>query len=143
MAKIGGQLGGVGVEEMEGAGAGVGAALGGEAAGLVDQFLGEVEGGEVAVTEGPEAQRHAAGPAAGFEERGGVVGEEAADEFAFRRPEAEFVCRARVMDDRDQVVEIGADGGGGNLGRRGEGSERENFHEAKGQEGDQTLGAQV
>ena len=100
------------MKETQGVGAGVGAAFGGETAGLVDEFLGEVEGGEVAVAEGPEAQRHAAGAAPGFEERGGVVGEEAADQFTLRRPEAEFVRRAGVVDDRDQVVEIGADGGG-------------------------------
>ena len=100
------------MQETQGAGAGVGAALGGETAGLVDEFLGEVEGGEVAVAEGPEPERHPAGAAPGLEERGGGVGEEAPDEFAFRRPEAEFVRRAGIVDDRDEVVEIGADGGG-------------------------------
>ena len=100
------------MKETQGVGAGVGAALGGETAGLVDEFLGEVEGGEVAVAEGPEPERHTAGAAPGLEERGGVVGEEAADQFTLRRPEAEFVRRAGVVDDRDQVVEIGADGGG-------------------------------
>ena len=99
------------MKETQGAGAGVGAALGGETAGLVNEFLGEVEGGEVAVAEGPEAERHTAGAATGFEQGRGEVGKIPPDENTLGRPQAHEVGRAGVMDDRDGIVEIGADGG--------------------------------
>ena len=41
------------------------------------------------------------------------IGEEALDQFALRSPEAEFVRGAGVVDDGDEVVEIGPDGVGG------------------------------
>ena len=95
----------VGVEEADGGGV----AFGGEAAGLVDELFGEIEGGEIAIAERPEANRHAAGTAAGLEQRGVALGEEALDEKAFGIPKAKLVRGARVVQDRLQIVEIGAD----------------------------------
>lgn len=92
-----------------------GGALGEEADGLVDQIFGEVEGGEVVVAEFPEAEGHATRATAGFEEAGGLVGKEAVDEQALGFPEAEGVRGMRVVDDRERVVEVGADGGGGDF----------------------------
>ena len=109
------ELRGVGVVEADGVGSGVDAAFGGEAAGLVDEFLGEVEGGEVAVAEVAEAEGHPAGAAAGFEQRGGAVGKETFDQGSLGSPKAQFMRGTRVMQDRQQIVEIGADGGGGNF----------------------------
>ena len=103
------QGGGVGLEEADGRGA----AGGGEGAGLVEEFGGEIKGGEVAVAGIPEAEGRAAGAAAGFEERGGGVGKVAFDEDALGGPEAHEVGGTGVMDDGDGVVEIVADGGGG------------------------------
>ena len=80
-------------------------------AGLIEEFLGEVEGGEVAITEMPEAECGTTGAATGFEERRGFIGEEAFDQDALGLPEAEEVRGARVVDDGDRVVEVGADGG--------------------------------
>lgn len=117
------QGGGVGLEEMDGGGAGVGAVLRGERAGLVEQLGGEVEGGEMAVAEGPEAERHAAGATAGLEEWRGTIGEVALDEEALGGPEAELVGGARVVEDGREVVKIGADGGGGDLFQNGGGTE--------------------
>jgi len=114
-----GQVGRVGVEEADG----VGRAFEGEAAGLVDEFLGEIEGGEPPVAERPEAEGHAAGAAAGLEEARVLVGKETLDEPALGRPEAEFVRGARVVDNRQEVVEIGANRGGGNFAGRGQGRE--------------------
>ena len=99
----------------------VGAAVGGEGAGLDEEFFGEVEGGEVAVAEGPEAEGDAAGAAAGFEERSVAVGEGALDEDAFGLPESEIVGGARVMQDGGEIVEVGADGAGGDFGFLGGG----------------------
>jgi len=111
MANRNRESGGVGVEEADG----VGGPLGGEAASLVDEFLGEIEGGEMAVADRPEAEGDPAGAAAGFEEGRGFIGKEAFDEQALGRPEAEFVCGARVVDDREEVVEVGANRRGGNF----------------------------
>ena len=94
---------------------GVSGALGGEAAGLVDEFFREIEGGEVAVAERPEPDCDATGTAAGFEQVHIFIGKEALDEQPFGGPEAELVGGAGVVDDREQIVEIGADGGGGNF----------------------------
>lgn len=99
--------------EGDGCGAGVSTALGGEAAGLVDEFFGEIEGRESTVTEAPKSECHATGTAAGFEEGHGLIRKEALDQCALGRPEAEFVRGTRVVDDREEIVEIGADGGGG------------------------------
>lgn len=107
------QAGGVGMEETNGMRARIGATLGREAAGLVDEFSGKIKGGERAIAERPERNADAAGTAAGLEERGGAVGKEALDEFALGSPETEFVGRAGVVHDSDEVVEIGADGRGG------------------------------
>jgi hypothetical protein len=107
-----GEFGGVGVEEADGGEAEVG----GEVAGLIEEFFGEVEGSEVAVSEVPEAEGGASGAATGFEERRGFVGEEAFDQDALGFPEAEEVRGARVVDDGDGVVEVGANGGGGDFG---------------------------
>jgi hypothetical protein len=92
-----------------------GEAFGGEAAGLVEEFVGEIEGGEPRVAEGVEAEGHAAGAAAGFEQRRGAVGEKALDQEALGGPQAEFVRGAGVVDDREEVVEVVADGGGGDF----------------------------
>ena len=75
------QLRGVGVMDGDGR-----AAFIKEGAGLIDEFLGEIKRGEAVVAELPEAERDATGPAAGFEEVGGLVGEEALDEQAFGFP---------------------------------------------------------
>src|SRR5687767_13845954 len=99
---------------MEEADAG-GIALGGEADRLVNQYLREVEGGDVPKAERPEADGHAAGAAAGFEQGRGAVGKESLDEDALGRPETEFVRGARVVQDGRQVVEIGANLLRGNL----------------------------
>ena len=123
---------GVGVQEADG----VGSALGGEAAGLVDEFLGEVEGGEIAVAECPEAEGDATGAAAGFEEGGALVGKETLDEPALGRPEAEFVRGARIVDDREEVVEIGANGRGGDFAGRGQRSGTKRVAGARGREGE-------
>ena len=103
------ESGGVGVVEADGGGA----ALGGERAGLIEKFLGEIEGREVAITGIPEAEGRATGAAAGFEERSREVGEMALDEEALGSPQAHEVGRAGVVDDRDGIVEVVADGGGG------------------------------
>ena len=100
--------GGVGVDEADGGGG----ACGGEAAGLVKELGGEVEGGEILVAGVPQAERGAAGSAAGFKERGSGIGEVTLDERAFRSPQAEVVRGASVVDDGDGVVEVVADGGG-------------------------------
>lgn len=111
-----GDLGGVGVVEGD-----VGGAFGGEGAGLVDEFGGEVEGGEVAEAEGPETEGNPAGAAAGFEQRSGEVGEKALDQEEFGAPEADLAGGAGVVDDGGEVVEIGLDGGGGDFRRRFQG----------------------
>ena len=46
----------------------LGPALGGQALGLVDQLVREIESGEVSVTEGPQADRHPSRAAAGLEQ---------------------------------------------------------------------------
>ena len=70
-----GEAGRIGVEETDGGGG----AFGGEVAGLVNEFLGEVEGGDGLVALVPEAKGDTARTAAGFEQRGVFVGEEALD----------------------------------------------------------------
>ena len=95
-----------------------GLALGGEAAGLVDQFLGEVKGGEAAVAERPKAEGDTTGAAAGLKQRGVPVAKEAFDQDSLRSPKAELVSGARVVNDGKQVVEIGADLRGGNFFQR-------------------------
>ena len=100
-----------------------GGALLGEGAGLVDEFLGEVEGDEVVVTHFPETEGNAASAAAGFEQAGSAVREKALDQQPLRFPEPKGVRGASVMDDGDRVVEVVADGGRGDfLG----GGQREN-----------------
>ena len=101
------EFGGVGVEEADGGGA----AGGGERTGLVDEFGGEVEGGQVFVASIPKAEGRAAGAATGFEQWRREVGKIPSDENTLGRPQAHEVGRAGVMDDRDRIVEIGADGG--------------------------------
>ena len=94
---------------------GGGFAGGGEVAGLIDEFLGEVEGGEVVVAFVPETEGDAAGAAAGFEKGSGFFREEAFDEEAFRFPETEKMRGAGVVNDRERVIEMGANGFGGDL----------------------------
>ena len=91
----------------------LGGACGGEAASLVEELVGEVEGGEILVAGVPQAEGGADGPTAGFKERGGGIREVARDERAFRSPQAEVVRGAGVVDDGDGIVEIVADGSGG------------------------------
>jgi len=95
-----------------------GGAFFGEGAGLVHKFFGEVEGDEVVIAEFPESEGNAAGAAAGFEETGGLVGKKTLDEEFFGFPESEAVRGAGVVDDRDGVVEVVADGRGGDFFRR-------------------------
>ena len=113
-------MGGVGVVDGEG-----GAAFGDEGAGLVDEFFGEIEGGEVVVTQFPEAEGYASGTAAGFEEAGVFVGKETLDEEFFGFPESEAVCGAGVVNDGDGVVEVVADGRGGDFAYRRQRRKRE------------------
>lgn len=113
-----GELGGVGVVDGDG-----GVAVGGEGDGLIDELLGEVEGGEVGVTEFVHGDADAAGAATGFEQRGGLVGEDALDHDALAGPEAEPVGGLGVVDDGSEVVEIAADlrgGDGAESGGHGE-----------------------
>ncbi len=123
-------LRGVGLEEADGGRRLVGGALGGERAGLDEEFFGEVEGGEIAVAEGPETEGHATGAAAGFDEGRRSIRERALDEDTFGFPKAEPVRGARVVEDRGEVVEVVADGGGGDFflasgqGRRGRTDEK-------------------
>jgi len=86
---------GVGVVEADGGGA----AFGGEGTGLFDEFLGEVEGGEVVVAFVPEAEGDAAGAATGFDQGCVFVGEETFDQELLRFPETEEVRGACVVDD--------------------------------------------
>lgn len=95
---------GVGVEEADGSGV----AFGGETAGLVDELFGEIEGGDSAVAQRPETDGDATGAAAGFEQWRSPIGEETLDENAFGIPQAELMGCARVVDDRLQVIEVGA-----------------------------------
>ncbi len=104
-----GQVGGVGVEEVDGSGV----ALGGKADRLVDELFREVEGGETAVAKLPEAEGHPAGAAAGFEQMHFGIGEEALDQRALRGPQTQLVRGAGVVHHREKIVEIGADGLGG------------------------------
>lgn len=107
--------GGIGVVETNGGGA----SFGGEAAGLFDKLLGEIEGSEVLVAFMPESEGYTAGAAAGFEEGGVFVGKETFDQKLFGFPESQEMRGARVVNDGDGIVEVGADGGGGNfLNRR-------------------------
>src|SRR5205823_3028039 len=59
--------------------------------------------------------RHAASAAASFEQRRGTIREEALNEFPLRRPEPELMRGTRVVQHRGEVVEVGADGSGGNF----------------------------
>jgi hypothetical protein len=72
-----------------------------EALGLGDEFLGEVEGVQLAVAEFPERHGYAAGAAAGLEQAGRRSGKEAVDQDALGGPEPELVRGAGVVDDRE------------------------------------------
>src|SRR5688572_16001034 len=61
------------------------------------------------VTERPESKRHASRTAAGLDDRRGPVREKPLNQDSLRRPKPEFMRRTRVVDDRKQIVEIGAD----------------------------------
>ncbi len=101
--------------------------LAGEVAGLGEEFIGEIEGGEAHVAALGESECHAAGAAAGFEERGALVGKMLRDELFLGGPEPEPVRGARVMQDGFGRVEIRAHGGAGDFfcriggGHRGKG----------------------
>jgi len=115
-------LGGVGVVNGD-----RGGAFFTEGAGLVDEFFGEVEGGETAITEFPKAHRDAPGSATGLDEAGVLIGEEPLDEQPFGFPESERMRGACVVNDRNRVVEVVANGGGGDFiyrGQRMNGAER-------------------
>ena len=105
------QPGGVGVKEADGGGA----VFSGEMAGLLEQVLGEIERGEIAITEVPHAQRGAAGAAAGFNQGGVFIGKETFDQDALGFPETEEMSGACVVNDRNGIVEIGANGRGGDF----------------------------
>jgi hypothetical protein len=105
------ELGDVGVKEHNR----LCAAFSGKAAGLIDQLFSEIERSEIPVTERPETQRYAAGAAASLEERGGAVNEVALDQETLGSPEAQLVRGARVVQDREEVVKIVADGFAGDL----------------------------
>lgn len=105
------QPGGVGVKESDRGDA----EIGGEMAGLLEQVLGEIERGEIAITEVPHAQRGATGAATGFKQGGAFIGKETLDEDALGFPETEEMSGARVVNDRDGIVEVGANSGGGNF----------------------------
>ena len=94
---------------------GFGATLFGEIACLFDEFFGEIESGEFAIAFVPESEGDAAGATAGLKECGVFVGEETFDQDLLGFPEAEEVRGARVVDDRKRIVEVVADGGGGNF----------------------------
>src|SRR6476620_200263 len=104
MTKRGRKPGGVGVDKRDGGGV----AFGSEAARLIDQLLREIEGSDLPVTEIPKSNRHAPGATSRLEERRVMIRKESFDQGALRRPQAEFVGGARVVHDREQVVEIGA-----------------------------------
>ena len=111
------EFGGVGVVDGDRR-----AAFGGEGDGLVDELPGEVEGGEVLVTEGVERHADASGAATGLEERSGLVGEMAPDHDPLAGPETDLVGGFGVVDDGAQVVEVLADlRGGDGAGNGGEG----------------------
>ncbi len=91
---VGGELGGVGVVDGDGR-----AAFLGEGDGLVHELAGEVEGGEVLVTEFVHRDADASGAAAGLEQRRGEVGEVPRDHDALAGPEPELVGGAGVVHD--------------------------------------------
>gem|GEM_PF-3647788 len=64
----------------------MGSAFGGEVAGLVEQFLGEIERGNLAVTHFPKSDRDAAGAATGLEQTGVAMRKEAFDQLTLRLP---------------------------------------------------------
>ena len=104
-------MGSIGVEEIDGGGG----AFGGEVFGLVYEFLGEVEGGEILITFVPETERHTAGTTAGFNQGCVLVGKETFDQKLLRFPQAEKMRGAGVVNNRNRVIEIGADGFGRDL----------------------------
>ena len=61
------------------------------------------------MAERPQAERDATGATSRLEQRRLVIRKKTLDQHAFRSPEAELVRGTRVMNDREQVVEIGAD----------------------------------
>ena len=82
----------------------------------------------MAVAQLPQSEGHAARAATGLKQRGGTIREEPLDQDALGFPEAELVRGARVVDDGQQVVEVGPDGTGGDFfhrrGRRARGGLR-------------------
>jgi len=87
---------------------------------LIDELLGEVEGGEALVTESVHGDTDAASSATGFKERSGTVGEGAFDHNALAGPEAELVGSFGVVNDGAEVVKIAADLSGGDGACSGE-----------------------
>ena len=75
----------------------------------------EVEGRDVAVAAFVERHRDPTGAASGFEQRCPAIRKEALDEQPLRLPQAELVRGLRVVDDRGDVVEIGANLFGGDF----------------------------
>ena len=66
------------MEEVDG----FGGPLGGEAARLVEEFVGEVESGEIPVSERPQSKSYPACSTSGFDQRQGTIREVALDENA-------------------------------------------------------------
>ena len=90
------------MEEVDG----FGGPLGGEAARLVEEFVGEVKSGEIPVAERPQSKCYPACATSGFDQRQGTIREVALDKNAFRLPESEFVRRTGVMNDSEKIIEI-------------------------------------
>jgi hypothetical protein len=109
------------MEEVDG----FGGTLSGEAAGLIEEFVGEVESGEIPKSERPQSKCYPACSTSSFDQRQGTIRKVALDQNAFRLPESELVRRPGVMDDRQKIVEIFPDRLGGNLveWRQGTGTE--------------------
>ena len=105
------QIARVGVEK----GNRFGAAFCGEAPRLIEKLLGEIESGELAITERPQAEGHATGATTGFDQRNIPVEEKSFDQNSLGLPQSEFVRGPRIVDHREKIIEIGADGSGGNL----------------------------
>jgi len=105
------QAGGIGVEKSYG---GCGPFVS-EVPGLVNEFLGEIEGGEITKTFVPETESHTAGTATGFKQGCVLVGKETFYQDLLGFPQAEKMRGAGVVNNRNRVIEVGADGFGGDL----------------------------
>src|SRR5207245_2923132 len=89
------------------------AALAREKPRLLDELLRKIEGREIRVALVPQPDRHATGAATGLEQRRGLVRKIFFDQHALRFPQPEEMRRARVVDDGERIVVVGANGRGG------------------------------